>query len=448
MARPLSVASNGKYAQADVQNAMLAADGRASGRFDLYDNNMNYVGPLNGVSAATISFDRSRPIPGLLKLTMTPTAHPDTRPEDAWDHSFLRDKPFQYYVKAWAQFGPMPDSGLAEFPMGVYCWQRPARHIEGTPAAPWPGSEVWDVDLPDLTYLLNVDGPGDPDFTLYEGTDIQTCIVLVLRQVGIFEQGGVAWTPFTLPTTMTFFFWKTFSDIFQTGEAGRNQVEGAAENWLNILTGLHKVTAFSPPWMNLDGTYQAHFDPILDIGPPDVIYDTATTSTVLLPVDSAPDNSIIANRIFAVSDSGDGTQLTAIIDLNDWVPNHPLAQRNTKHYISVPYSVPGVPSYEALYVSGLVELARRLSMYEKYTLTTVGFNALHEADELVAVRIDNDPELASTVPLSLGGVPLPPDAAALFPPDWQYHLFQEVGWTYDFFGGEMQHTISRYWRTF
>ncbi len=448
MARPLSVASNGKYTQDQVQTVMTSGAGVATARFDLLDFGFNYVGPLNGVTSASISMDRSRPIPSLLKITMAPSSVPGVRPEKAWDHSFLRDAFGQYYVKVWAQFGPMPDGGLCEFPMGVYIWQRPARHIEGTAAPPWPGSEMWDVDLPDLTWWLNADGPDGQGFTIWDTTTYSQAIEQTLDASGIGTPRAVTFSPLTLPSVMTFFYWQTFSDIFQAGEGGRNQVTGPPENWLTILTSLHTGTAFSNPWFDLDGVYQARINSILDIGPPTVIYDTATAGVTLLPIDSTPDNSIVANRIYATSQTGTDGQLTAEVDLNDWVPTHPVAQANLRHYISVPYSVTDAPSYEALYTAGLVELARRLSQYEKYTLTTVGFLALHEADELVAVRVDNDAELSSSVPLTFGGIPLPPDAAALIPPTWQYHLFQELGWTYDLFTGEMQHTLSRYWRTF
>jgi hypothetical protein len=158
--------------------------------------------------------------------------------------------------------------------------------------------------------------------------------------------------------------------------------------------------------------------------------------------------SLIANRIFAVGQTtGTNTsQITAVVQLDDFLPQHPLSFANTRHWISAPYNLQDPPSYEALYAAGLVELVRRLTMYEKYTMTTSGFLGLHEADEVVGIRIPNDPELSNEAIIQV----LQPfeNLGIVVPPDYQYHTFLEQGWELDLMTGDMKHTLGRFWRTF
>lgn len=420
--KPLSANLQG-YSQQDVERVMRSGVAMFRPRFELYDRRLNLIEPsLGGVTAAKVTYDETRELKGSLELSLLP----DER---------LRNAPFQYLIKAIFGVGPMPGGGFAEFPEGVYPWTKPKRNVHGTTGK----AEDWTIVLADQLHRLQTAGVGPEPLLVAAGSPLVANILNVLDRAGFTnlerDLGAVTWSDLPVPLE-TWYTWQTTA-LFDTTITSQQPA-----HLLNIEKELHKGLGYAEPKFDLSGLYQAQPDRIWDLEPADVIYDTGDDGVVLLPTAIEPDLSVIANRVggwtAATGASGNfgeaAANFSSIIDLNDVLPQHPLAQVNAKQWIDQTLQNPLASSDLQMTLLVLWDLWKRLAYYEKMTLKRVGFLAQHDPPGLVGVRIANDPDLGS-------------DVSSFLTFDYQGQarpttLFRETGHTLDLFTGNAESHLT------
>lgn len=430
------------YPAEEVEEVMRSGVAICRPRFELYDVLGNRVRPdLGGVTAASVEYDDTREIKGSLELTL--------RADERLRHAF-----WQYLVLPYFGIGPMPsDGGFAEIPQGLYPWTRPKRNIEGTTGE----AETWTIVIGDQGHFLDASGPGRSPFQLTAGFPAYHYVRVALWFAGIAttdDFAGVTVTDLGLPADT----WYTNVTTARRNPAdGTWRNEGAAK-WLTILQDLHKALGWQEPWFSVlaHGQYQGRPDRDWVNEPADVIYDTADDGVMLLPVTTEPDLKMIANRVTAESDttgqSSEGSTFgyvpnyyVEIADLNDFLPQHPLAQVNTRHYIDADPIVKGAfPDSGSAFAAAVVELFKRLPYYEKMTLQRKGMLAVHDGSPIVGVQVANDRELAGPVPL-FQGLPeaLPLEWQGLYDFTRPIALFRETGRKLDLFSADGESTLTR-----
>lgn len=423
------------YPNEEVEAVMRSGVAVWRPRFELYDTVGNRIEPdLSGVTEASVTYDETREIKGSLELTMLP--------DERLRHAF-----FRYLVKPYVGV-QMPDGGFAEFPQGKYPWTKPKRIIEGVvPGA----SEHWTITLGDQLHYLDTAGPGlDPFITDagVPGTDYIASALWLAGLTSLADFTGITWSDRLLPTSS----WYTFVTTAHQAADGTWKNEGA-QKWLGIEKELHKAIGYREPEFDNAGAYLARADRAWWAEPADVIYDTSDDGVVLWPSTIDPDLKKIANRAAAYTDTP-GTEggfgnlagyFTQLADLNDWLPAHPLAQVNSKHYIDLDPPLKGAYSSDIeCYAHALMGLFGALAYYEQMTLERVGFLAQHESSPIVGVQIGGDPELGGPVPL-FQGLPesLPLEFQGLVDLTRPVALFRETARKLNLFTGDAESTLTR-----
>lgn len=441
------------YSQEEVERVMRAGTKIWRPRFELYDAIGNRVQPdLTGVTAATVKYDNGQAIHGSLEIEMLA----DER---------LRDAFMQFTVKPYAGVGPMPDGGIAEFPMGEYVWTKPERTITGTAESIFepPGGrpENWKATLPDKLFYFDVDGPGDEPFTITAGVAVIWYLADVVENRLHEDGGGIQPTDVPVPADAWYTYVTTTKWVWNPGNdttPGQMQPQsGQPETWLNIMNDLHGIAGYADPWYDITGLYRGQPDRAWWSDPADVIYDTADDGVMLLPVETKPDLKQIANRVKGWTQPDSGQQAVfgevntvafqAIADLNDLLPQHPLAQVNTKRYVTAPLNQPTAGSYAELYAKCAEDLFNRLASWETMTLKRAGFLAQHDGSGIVGVKIRNDPEFRggytfAQLGFSRDDFELPGQNAVI-----PVTLFRETARSLDLMTGDGESTLTRLART-
>jgi hypothetical protein len=427
------------YPAEEVESVMRAGNAIWQPRFELYDYVGNLVDSnLQGVTRAKVEWDDTRDIKGSLEL-------------DLFADERLRTAFFRYIVKPYVGIGPMPSTGgLAEFPMGRYVWTRPKRIIEGViPGA----SESWTITLGDLSHFLDAAGPGPYEpFIINAGGIVAWYVIGALYRAGFTTErdfSGLTQNETLAPNDA----WYTHLTTARQNAAGEWRNEGV-EKWLNILKDLHQILGWREPEFDNDGVYLGRPDRAWDTDPADVIYDTSDDGVMLEPTTVEPDLSKICNRVSGESDNPDTTAgfggytnyFTPSVDLNWYLPGHPLAQVNHGRYIDHDPPMKGSWASDGeAYDAVRVELFKSLAWFEKATLKRSGFLAQHESAPLIGVVIANDPEYGGIIP---GG-----EMFGMVPPQLQVELstatalFRETARTLDLFTGDGESTLTRLSRT-
>ena len=133
-------------------------------------------------------------------------------------------------------------------------------------------------------------------------------------------------------------------------------------------------------------------------------------------------------------------QFQVIVDLNDYMPNHPLAQRQIQRYIDKRVEKPKGVSYNELWWLIYTELMRSINSFEKLTLRRVGFLAQHDGPGMVGVHITGDQEL------SLGrweaGIGVLQEQSQLFTNSSAVALYRETARKYNLMTGDGEGTLS------
>ncbi len=415
------------YTAAQVEAVLRAGTGTIGTRFELLDPNMRVVGNLDAVPAgvqattpgsvlaATVDFDVDRPLVGALDLTMLPDAR-------------LRDTPFQYRIKPWLQFGPMPDGKVVEFPMGVYVWAVPERDIA-------PGIEEWNVTLADGLYDYDSTGPDVGGFQAWTGERQTDALVRIANTVGYSDTSGIRTSDavFSGPRSwgltrpkqafgITYLpAWEQGWGFYSNGDmisvGGENPNQTRTTTFLDIASEIHHGIGYETPWMNFDGVPQAR--PAVDWSKATAAttFGTAADGITISPIHTANDLSKFCNRVQCWSESGDAALFFAEADANIVVPGHPLSQAKIRRYATKYDTQSTADSQTTGEQLARRELLEGLSTYQKVTYTTLFWPV--EPYDINGVMVAGDAEFATA------------------------QLFQERAASFDLFTGEVRHAANR-----
>ena len=365
----------GDYTHEQVETVLRSTTFGRSWRFDILTNDLAVVGELplvdehdpladTGVLDVTVEMNVDRAVRGACSLSM----FADER---------LRDMIFQRKIRPWFQV-TMPDGGVAEWPMGVYIWNQPARTLDGG-----VGPEVWDITLGDQLHVLDVGGPGREGFGLAAGTNITQGIARVLGLNGFPDVSGIASSPSTVSADLT---WTLAVD---TGEGTRTQLV----SWLEILRRLHDGLGYNGPWFDLEGQFRAEPAEDLVTATPGAVYGSDADGITLVPVAVDQELDRIANRVRVSARNGEFVGV-AWADANTLAPGHPLAQRQIGFYIDNHYSDTVASNLSDLQARANRECRDGLASFQRLAFDSLAWPA-HEAFDILGVLVDGDVEFGS-----------------------------------------------------
>lgn len=424
--RPLSDPA-GRYTAGQVEAQLRSAAAAVGVRYELLDRDLAPVGDITAAVAGTgrVESNTAQAIIGALDLTLEPVDE-------------LRAMAFRAHIKPHWQLR-MPDGGLVEWPMGVFVWNTPARSELTT-------SELWTVTLGDRTHILDVAGPGPKGFTAFEGDVVTDLIAKVLRLAGITDTSGIVPSDDELAEGKSWQFvtkrtaarrrrefleklWEAEDRPAakrrlrrQLAEARRRapDVESSATSWLTILTELHDAIGYAAPWFDADGVYQARPARDLAADDPDLVLATDPDG-LLVSVETQVDLTEIANRVHLRGENARDVQIGAVADANDVVPGHPLSEAVIGFYIDHADDDPVAPSPAALKRRARRMLLEKLSAFETASTPSIAW-PVHEPGDLIALRVDGDPDLATET------------------------VWQQTRTTFDLTTGDMTRELRRAWR--
>jgi hypothetical protein len=437
------------WTDTQVDTMLRAGHARIGCRFELLDINLNVVGTFNTatpgtvatvpgtITAAVVEQNMDQKLGGSLTLTMLP----DPR---------LVNQAFAYSIKPYFSIGPMPDGSTIEFAQGVYPWAPPSRDVA-------PGIEEWNVTLADQTVLLDLAGPGQTGFQAFAGETYTTALARLVQLAGLFDTSGIQNTDLKLignrswgltrPVQAWGFMamqgWvdtgygtygqQDFSGNW-TGQVSAaapiSPLVGASPNpnqtrtttMLDIASEIHAGIGYNWPWFNCNGRYQAQ--PFVDwtSARPVSTFGSATNGITITPLHTDFDLTHFANRVFLWNESGDTATFFVSLDANDVVPNHPLAQRQTKRYADRFISQSTAQTQAAAEQQARAELLDGLTAHERVSFDTLAYPVIEPFD-VVGVYVANDTEYGSTA------------------------LFQERVVQLDLFSGVMHHEATAAYQT-
>ena len=435
--------ARGRYTAAQVQAQVTAPDGVMTARFDLVDRAYRVHDRLD-VTAATVDWSATRPIPRSLTLTMLPR----------YD---LLDAPFRFLVKPWWLLKmDTVDGGWAEFPMGAYPFTMPSREVR-EPGAAGSGSsddagdgtanpEQWTLTLGDQMHYLDAGGVGPAGFTVPNGSLVTDSLLLMLRRLDFSDTTGVASSNATAVGDLVWSLrtgaerqrWE-YALVPGTGANGASRtlsggwyfnyqwqqtstpLEESTTTWRAVAAQLHSQLGYSPPGFDLDNDrYVA--TPAPDYakvaGAPVIRYEPGELSLLRPGTSVVPNMREIANRAIVTQRNSTGPQDVAIADLDELIPGHPLSRGATGFFIDVSASSPGGSSYPQLVAQAKDLLYKAIRSYESLAIVTLP-NPEHDAHEVVSYRMPGDPIFDTP------------------------QLCAEQSWSFDLFSGDMNHDLRR-----
>lgn len=364
----------GGYTAAQVEAQLRAPACRYTARFEVLDADLRHAGDLQGVYGASVDFDADREIKGALDLELIP------------DETLTGDL-FRMRIKPW--FGVvMPDGGIAEHPQGVYVWTTPDRELAGVGDA-----ETWKVTLPDQGWVLEMSGPGVQPHRIDSGDRYTASIRQALNRAGFDDLVGVVASDEVTEEMMS--WGRRRNIVFGIRPNGRwdVQVDTTPETWRTILGDLTDAIGYDDTWFDHNGLPRVA--PAVDFASadPDVTYATEADGILLTPVPVTHELDRIANRVFARSKARRGNHMNVgVADLNDLMPDHPLAERNIRAYIDIDIDVPAGQGAAALEAQARRTLYRRLAAMETVATPSLAW-PVHGAYDYVGVRFDGDRQL-------------------------------------------------------
>lgn len=369
----------GAYTADQLEERLLAGSAAIGSRFEILDENLEPVGQgdaghLTTVTAATISMDGTRLVPGSLQLSMLPdpllpvaTTIPLTR-----------------YIRVWWRIR-MLDGGTAEWPQGVYVWTRPGENTEGR------GVSTWTVVLGDLSHLLSITGPDVGGFQVGAGNNMTAAIAEVYRR-GL--GAGVSLSRITQSdaAASSALYWSLGSSAGSagTGPAGASQSVGTpATSWQQVLQALHSSIGYQPPRCGWLGEPVARPVPInLFAQPADRTFTADATSILEPKMSSQPRLDMFANRVVAYANSADANALqgNAIADANDYLPGHLWSQALCRRYVTAVVNNAAAGDHRSLLGSAIAELFVRMASVSEASVETQMWPTVEPWDVLAVAQ--------------------------------------------------------------
>ena len=357
-------------------------------------------------------------------------------------------------------FGPIgPGEGIAWYPMGLYVWNAARRSVRDTGAV--ANLERWTVTLGDQLHILDASGPSLDGFSVAANSLITTGIASVLGRAGFDDDSGVAEDAGVFPEALSYTltqgarrsrrrtnaevakawddWWRqVFTTLSSRSLSGRNKqisiailrantptryvwedADNQPETWRGVLQDFHDALGYYSGFFDLDGLYRAIPSVDLATAGADITYEaTSDRSQLFADLVEEPDLERIGNRVIARSEKPDFVG-AGLADLNDLIPDHPLAEQQVGFYVDVPISSPTAASTATLTSLARREMYERLAGYASLSFGT-GPNPAHEAFDVIGIRVPGD--------LRFG------DEAM---------LFHERAWTMDLRTGRMNHDLRR-----
>lgn len=210
-----------------------------------------------------------------------------------------------------------------------------------------------------------------------------------------------------------------YLNLFKPTRYVWDDAENQPETWSGILQDFHDSAGLYSGFFDLSGVYRAIPSVDLSTAPAAITYEASSDrSTLLADLNEEPNLERIGNRVIARSDDPKWNGV-GVGDLNDLIPDHPLAQRQVGFYVDVPMSVPFAANDSHLRGLAVRELYDRLAGYASLSFET-GPNPEHEAFDTVGIRVPGD--------LRFGDESM---------------LFHERAWSMDLSTGRMRHDLRR-----
>lgn len=411
MPRSLAVPSAG-YTEEQVREALTKGVGVFRTRVDVYNLDGSHVETIDEITRGKVTFDGERAIPLGLDLTFAPL-------------EALRNRPLQFLLNPVCEIGPMPNGDLVGFSQGVFAYTQPRRNV-------YPrGQERWHITTGDKTFFLDADGPGLDRLQVKADSGVDDAIRRVLERAGDTDFSGIVATDETFPNTLQYDLlhgarWKRVKK--RTGEVEWKNIEGSQETYRLILDDWQEDIGYDRPHYSLDGVYRARPARSLNAGGADHEYVAGRPEegddTFLLPDDGVeldPDFAHVANVVHGVAQNKKDADFPATADLNDLLPDHPLAERKVRRYVKATITPSAAGAHKTIAAACQRELFDRISYFETTELET-SYNPAHDLFDVVSLRIPDDPDL---------------DTAG---------LYYEKGWTLDLITGRMTHDLRRLYR--
>lgn len=390
------------YTAAQVEAALHAATGRFSCRFDLLDDDLNYVADLSPwVRAADLDVDTERPIKGGLNLTLAPDS--DLPVDD------LATALWRYCVKPWWQV-VMDDGGVAAYPLGVFSWVKPDRAVEGQRDQAHGGVvQEWTAKLGDLGHWIDLSGPGPGGFKVVPSDLVTDVIVRVLKRLGFRDMSGVkhstqkagSYYTWSLVRNTTARPWRV--DAAHPYGISITSNTTVPETWRTVLGDLTDAIGYDEVWFNGDGVPQVGPARALQRTDPDKVYDTEKDQGLILSMGASHEWSRIANRVFCRAQRKSGTLYYGMADADKVVPGHPLSHGVTNRYVDLVVDVPATASASALEAQARSILLKRLATFQVVELEAMIW-PVHEPFDVVGLAFSGDDEFdAPAIGGSSGG---------------------------------------------
>jgi len=405
--RLITQGNTGRYTVAQLEAAVVSPAARIGPRFEVFDlTSSDPIGELSMVSGASIDMDASRAISRGLHLTF-----PEADPLLPWDTTV----PFTRLIKPWFRLG-MPDGGIVEWPQGVYVWQPPTRNIVSVdPYGLEEPVATWDVTLGDQAAFLLYGGPGPRGWNIPPNTNISGAIAETLTRGMPFapDLSGIETGTAVTAGPLT---WMLLGHANPT--VGSSMPGAPATSWMTILQRLHDGSGAAPPWFDDDGKYVARPMPVYNLfaADPDITFTCDRKHLVEVPINQVPDVARVGNRVYVQANNANANALqgVAVADANDWLPNHPYAQKNCGIYVDVTDTEGVAGEYGSLQARAVATLFQRMGIVNQLSISTQ-FRPGLEPWDIVGLIVPADPVYGSL------------------------RRLMATKWTTDLFTGVMQH---------
>ncbi len=372
----------GSYTETQLEAALRAPSSRIGCRFEVFDLHGQQYDDLTTVIAATVDTDATRLVESSLRLSFA-----EADPVLPFDTTV----PFTRLIKPWLQLG-MPDGGYVEWPQGVYVWPQPTRKILSVD--PFGESEpvaAWEATCGDQTTFLVFGGPGQIGWNISPHTATTAAIGATLTAAmpypvslaGIVDSDKVTAGPLS---------WMLFSSA---NPPPGGTVGGApANSWATILQTLHNGAGYTPTYWDWTGQYVAKPMPVYNLFSQDPVWREKTDrkSIVEVPIDSVPQLDKIGNRVFVKANNANAHALQGVAraDANDWLPDHPYAQKNCGIYMDVVDTDGVAGEYQALQAAATSLLFQRMAKVCETSFVTQALPHLEPWD-VIGLQVPGDP---------------------------------------------------------
>lgn len=367
----------GSYTVDQLRARLLGPSAAIGPRFEVYDpSGQRFPTAPTTITAAKYSFDSARLVPS--SLTVTIEGDDPALP-------FATTYPYQREIQAYFRVR-MGDGGTAEWPVGRFVYITPARKINSIDnTGTRTPTSTYEVTFPaSKIYRLVTGGPGPTGFSVPPSMPIIGAIAQAL-------QTALPGAPLTglVPSeqlTAASMVWQLLSSDNPTPAAGSSDVQGApATSWAQILQTLHAGIGYQAPWEDWTGVYQAQPMPTnLFDAAPDLTFTLDQTSIVTTPIGLDPKLELLANRVFAAANHPNPNAQRGVvtIDANDYLPDHPFAQRNCHQYVDVTLTNAVANDLQGVTAAAIAELYKRITVTSDLTFTSQAWPGLEPWDVL------------------------------------------------------------------